>query len=425
MKRVKRLPFRVRRKASAGIVAAVILFAMIFTVGTSYFISINNTNLLYLKSLTTKTQGTQNAGYESLTVTALLQTNNIKFYANNTGSLPVNITAAYVLDSSGNVLKCFGVGIPVSAPCYYSTTALSTVVNIGKGSATIDTGYAYVSGTDTVKVLTARGNVFSGSYPSVASSQVQATVAQAVGSLVIVQGSFRFYYGEVYSLGNGYPAGGYFAYVMPTTTKAVLKIQIKNSDPDQRSVTINQKSLISLGGAPSTSNWYVVSTVSSSSPHTAAVTVTAYSTGVTIAYGATTTFYFGATTAGGTIIQSTSSSGPLGVFLLLYGQYSDTKAYSQTIPFEATYLTSAKITSATTSGCAGSIYTANLQSATWSSAPRAYFVSSSGSSTDITSGTPTTSEVQYQIPAGTATGYYQIFLSNQIDQAYMTFQVTC
>ncbi|MBI3023892.1 MAG: hypothetical protein HYY68_09270, partial [Thaumarchaeota archaeon] len=139
MKRIRRLPFQGQKKATAGIIAAVILFAMLFTVGSGFFVFVNSQNQLYVKSLTSRTNGMQENIYESLSVTPILQSGNIKFYANNTGSLPVNVTAAFVLDTSGNVLKCLGAGIPTGSACYYGTTALSTTVNLGRGSPTIDT----------------------------------------------------------------------------------------------------------------------------------------------------------------------------------------------------------------------------------------------------------------------------------------------
>ena len=58
------------RSGSAGLVAAVIMFAILFTVGTSYFIFINSTNNQYVKSLGAASSTLQNAKAESLVVTA-------------------------------------------------------------------------------------------------------------------------------------------------------------------------------------------------------------------------------------------------------------------------------------------------------------------------------------------------------------------
>ncbi|HUI87052.1 MAG TPA: hypothetical protein VLY21_07850 [Nitrososphaerales archaeon] len=170
---------RKTRRAVAGIVATVIMFAILFTVGTSYFIFVSSQNSAYVSNLLSATNKAQGNLAEGLSVGTLLDSNgNIEFYANNTSSETVNMTAVLVISSTGALLSCEGVGFPAGAGCTNTTPTLWRVVNPGAGSADIDTEYVYAAGTtDTVKVLTARGNSYSATYPEPAS---QSTSSQAV-----------------------------------------------------------------------------------------------------------------------------------------------------------------------------------------------------------------------------------------------------
>ena len=47
------------RKGVAGIIAAVLLFSMLFTVGTGYFLFVNNANTFYVKQLSDRTSAMQ------------------------------------------------------------------------------------------------------------------------------------------------------------------------------------------------------------------------------------------------------------------------------------------------------------------------------------------------------------------------------
>ena len=81
------------------------------------------------------------------------------------------MTAVLVISSTGALLKCDGVGFPAGAGCGNTTPTLWMVIGSGGGSPSIDTGYVYAAGTtDTVKVLTARGNTYSATYPTPASN---------------------------------------------------------------------------------------------------------------------------------------------------------------------------------------------------------------------------------------------------------------
>jgi len=183
----------VKRRAIAGILAAVLIFTMLFTVGTSYFLYVNGLNRSYDNALIAKSNGLQGVVGESLQITTILLANgHIGFYVNDTSGLNVNMTAAYVFDSKGNTLACGGNGLPSGAGCTNTTPALSIIVNSFQGSATIDTGYTYVTGTtDTVKILTQRGNIFAAAFPQ--SGPPYATQAQAIGPASSSLPSFKWF----------------------------------------------------------------------------------------------------------------------------------------------------------------------------------------------------------------------------------------
>ena len=116
---------RKSRRAIAGIVATVIMFAILFTVGTSYFIFVSSENASYVQSLLTASNKVQGSLSETLTVNTLLEADgDVGFTANDTSSLTVNMTAVLVLSSTGALLKCDGVGFPAGAGCGNTTPTL-------------------------------------------------------------------------------------------------------------------------------------------------------------------------------------------------------------------------------------------------------------------------------------------------------------
>src|ERR1700732_1230103 len=135
-----------RRAGIAGIVATIIIFAILFTVGTSYFVFVNGLNAAYVKNLVAAQGKTSGAGAESLLITTVLLANgDVGFYANNTSGESVNMTAVYLPATDGSMLKCDGVGLAAAGGCANTVPPLWVVVNVGKGSATLDTGYLFVT----------------------------------------------------------------------------------------------------------------------------------------------------------------------------------------------------------------------------------------------------------------------------------------
>src|SRR6267143_475854 len=200
------------RKGLASTVATVLMFFILFTVGTGYFIFVNGLNSQYSSNLQTAQRNLSGGLGESLKVTAVLlsSTGDLGFYVNNTasGSGSGNVTIAMVISPTGADLKCMGTSLTAWACASQSATftlcsnaSCSTTtspspnslgVKAGKGSAVIDTGYVYPTGTtDTVRVVTNFGNAFAATYPTALTSQssVSANTAQ---SLTINPSTFKW-----------------------------------------------------------------------------------------------------------------------------------------------------------------------------------------------------------------------------------------
>ncbi len=268
---VKRKTPGLHRKATAGIVAAVILFAMLFTVGTSFFLFINSGNLLYVRSLAVRTNAVHASLNELLTVTTLLvNSNHVGFFVNNTGGLNANLTAVWVLDSSSSLLRCDGRGLP-SVSCGNSSPALPVAVNSGQSSSKIDTGYVYSSGTLVVKVFTERGGVFSASYPPTPPTLVtNALTSGALGDVYLNFNTYSYYSISTCGANSCLTKQG-LAFGVPhlaTSSNIAFGVRVTNLNAQQKVITLDQYAALIhyLPPAPGTGGgtargytWYIIS----------------------------------------------------------------------------------------------------------------------------------------------------------------------
>lgn len=195
----------------AGIVSAVFLFAMLFTVGASYFLFVNYENQTYVHSLIPRVNSLDSQGSDSAMVTSVLLSanNDVGFYLNNTGGVNINMTAFLLYSSTGQPLVCVGKGLPSSACSSQSTTFAvctnascsstlatspsSVVDNVGSGTDVVDTGYKYVGTKVTLKILTSSGATFSQTYPETTSNSPVASAlnAGAIGDLYLTFSDYK------------------------------------------------------------------------------------------------------------------------------------------------------------------------------------------------------------------------------------------
>ncbi len=183
---------RKRRRAVAGIIASVIMFSMLFTTGTAYFLFVNNQNQAYNQSLVNRGNALQDRLNELFTIsTQLSGTNTLAFTLMNTGNVPISVASVLVMDSSGNVL-CLYPNPSARSPCTTNTTpALGGAVNPGVTSVVFDTSYSYVSPNSySLRVVTSRGNGQTQYYPPVVPNYV--LQAQSSGSVTVDMSTFKY-----------------------------------------------------------------------------------------------------------------------------------------------------------------------------------------------------------------------------------------
>ena len=175
---------RTKRRAVSGVLAALLLFSMIFSVGSGYYLFVSSAQSQYSQALTNKGTDLRSKSVESLRITPTSSgaSNHLVFTATNVGGTAANITDVFVLDPSG-VTHTYGLGFGGSN----TTPALPGGVTPQKTSASYDTGITIVPGTYTIKVITHRGNAYTATYPPVPTS-----FASSTGSLTVDLSSFRW-----------------------------------------------------------------------------------------------------------------------------------------------------------------------------------------------------------------------------------------
>jgi len=154
------------------------VFVMLFTVGTGYFVFVNDVNAGYVKGLGDRATALQDQISENLQVTGAAGAgNHLTLSFTNVGPIAANVTDVLLLDP-GKTLHTYGLGFASN-----TAPALPTPVNIEATSPSLDTGLVIVAGTYTIKVLTQRGNAFAAVYPPAQSVSPPATG----GSALLVQ----------------------------------------------------------------------------------------------------------------------------------------------------------------------------------------------------------------------------------------------
>ena len=281
-----------RRRAISGIIGGVILFTLLFTVGTEYFLFINSANNLENQSLMNRASTLDTRMQEAITITgALTSTGHFEFYFNDTGGVSVNVTAAILLSSSGAILECDGVGLPSGQSCTNTTPALPAVANPGSGAP--QKGYfvmnaQYTSGTVTLKLVTVNGNVFTANYPLTPPSLAnQALTSGALGDLYLTFDTWAWYnvqtsncynpYGQGYSsdcLAYGDGNNG-TAFAIPsayTNYNIGFAIELTNLNSEKADIVLDQYTLVFLNSFYGKTHqdqipWYIASVGPASGGH--------------------------------------------------------------------------------------------------------------------------------------------------------------
>lgn len=175
----------------AGIVATVFMFAMLFTVGASYFLFVNENNMLYSQAQGARASTLSSQQSEEMTIVATADPNTglISFTAQDLGATTSTVSSFFVLNSTGTVLAFCQKGTGGTCP------TLPFSVNQGTISGLTSTGINYSSpNTYTITVVTQLGNVFTTTYPPSATSLAsQALSSGAIGDLYLSFDSYTIY----------------------------------------------------------------------------------------------------------------------------------------------------------------------------------------------------------------------------------------
>lgn len=366
--RTEQVKERRRRRAISGVIGAVLLFAMIGTVGSSYFLFINNTNNLVNQALTNINNQQVNRIQEIAIInTALVgaSSTHIGYYLNNTGGVNINITSSLLIDPSGNIAKCYIYEKSAPTMCANTVAPLQTpslplIATVGKslppfGSGSngwVDTGFTYASGTYTLKLTTARGSVFTQTYPPTPVPIASLAVTTQGAGIIQINFNTYFYFNTVVSPSNAancnpssstscylqqWASGGILGYTMPSYASQGNKlygyaVTVQNVDPQKRTIVLDANSIL---------NQFLVPSGSSSSTKNAVWRIDNVVNGYTQT-GAFAPIQLLPNQVGGLYFMIEPSANQLpspgdfaAVFIYLHGTVSSA-AYGQNVPFVTT-----------------------------------------------------------------------------------------
>lgn len=167
-----------RRRGISGVFVALILFAMLFTVGANYFLYVNKSNLVTYQASAVRQDALLQGREEKLAIgVGLSGGNTLVVSASNIGGVPTSIASIYLTDTSGKTIS--PPGVMGQAQTNLSATQWPLTLNVGAKTSAISgcvsgktgcnialSGYTYVSGNLFVNVVTGRGNTFSFAYPT-------------------------------------------------------------------------------------------------------------------------------------------------------------------------------------------------------------------------------------------------------------------
>jgi hypothetical protein len=257
-------------------------------------------------------------------------------------------------------------------------------------------------------------------------------------------------YNDPAQLGDGYPVGGYFAYVVPSETQefdVVYQLKVTNVDPSGRDMTLNSRSFAFLCALASSGNgygngnacsyqfesneYYIVGDLLDTAPYRSGVTVKSFTNewpnGFTIPPGGSALVNFTTPTTGGSVMEADTPDDPTTPYLLfpfLEGSYSDGTPFTLTLASTSVFGSTSSFTACNPSTCAGSPGSLiELTMSGFSSTPKVYWFDSSGTTllSCATGQSCTSTSEWFNIPSGASVGgYYTVFATDGENYAYAT-----
>ncbi|MEM3671269.1 MAG: hypothetical protein QW767_05960 [Thermoprotei archaeon] len=447
-----------RRRAISSVLGAVLFFAILFTAGFGYFVSVEH------DVQTAQNSATQTRSQQFIVTGIQTKQGDLGVFVNNTGPVEILVEAVIVSTDTHQVLAAITPQKPSGSP-------LPLAVDSGQSSPVINTGLVPTlsqPGSYVIEVITSDGATAVALYPAALSPLLSrlSGVTQGLGSIFIDFNSFKFYYDQQYAFGDGFQVNGYYGFEIPNGMDSIFQGTFTNLDPLRRNITITEQSALYLGasggGGPGAEAFYIVGNLVNVAGCTAGggpgpnipgpspnlneqcVAAYAYTKPITIAYGQSVTLNFSAPAPGECVgplanqacpQANNAVSGDVPVFLLLFGRYSDGTLFGQNIPFVSTYGTSVAICNANPyplNAKAGQLvtfyfFTGSANQCAPNSAPghaqpflnppQIFWVSPNGVTTDVTVTTSTTSAT-FEVPSDVPPGYYYVYAYDGVNAAY-------
>ncbi|MEE9585451.1 MAG: hypothetical protein V3W09_00960, partial [Nitrososphaerales archaeon] len=166
---------RSSRQGVSGLIASILLFAMLFTTGTAYIVFVTDSQFRLQDAAKDAFERDIERKGEDLTVeTSKLADGDLGVSITNIGAVPVQVKEILVLDSDGLLIKEMG------EPTFPITLNAQDLTAI-----TIDTNVTVESEeTYSARIITGRGTLVSAAYPpQTIKTAVSSEIAKAIGSV--------------------------------------------------------------------------------------------------------------------------------------------------------------------------------------------------------------------------------------------------
>jgi len=246
-----------KKRGVSGIVASVILFTMLFTIGTGYLIAINRINNLYVKTYVENSEQTQDLLRENLELLAMVVNDKITLLTTNKGELPLAIIAIIVRNEDGGVLGYYNVSSTSITP------RLPIFLNpLDTESITTDIEPSSLQKYE-MKLLTNRGNIYSTTYPPVRNElAARALSSGALGDIYLEFNSYSYYRVSSNTL---YYQGQAFTIPVSFITNyySAFSLTITNLNSEQKNIILDGYTRIfqfwGVGSSMRRVTWYIVS----------------------------------------------------------------------------------------------------------------------------------------------------------------------
>src|SRR5579864_9516067 len=230
-----------KRKGVSSVIGGIIVLGIIFSVGSGYFYGITQDQQSYQNVARQNSVATLQKSEESLYVVGSAGSGTLTFTVNNTGITAI-LVSYFVSDQTGKI-DLYKNGSPSSASaCASFNPTVACALNQGS-STTFSTGLAWSVGTTyTIRVVTGRGTVVIGAYPTkiLTTSSVDSVVASGLGSLEMAFNSFSYYNytqtGGPWKINLAKPLT---ANIAPYNMPIALSAQITNNDPSAGTIVVD------------------------------------------------------------------------------------------------------------------------------------------------------------------------------------------